>query len=127
MRRASVASSGHAAVRSRSRSVSVSRSRSGLVKMAGSDDGAVAFGSALGEVAVEEVEAAGVAEFLDLMKQPHHRDGRILSAAGAQGHGRLRGPTGIWGGIRPAPREQLDTHVPSFKAQVTHCLPFAQL
>jgi len=38
------------------------------------DDGPVPFGSALGDVAVEQVEAAGVAELFDLAEQLEDRD-----------------------------------------------------
>lgn len=49
-------------------------------KTARCDDGPIALGPALGEVAVEQVEAARVTEFLDLTKQLEDRDGRLGGA-----------------------------------------------
>ena len=44
----------------------------------------VALDPALGDVAVEQVEAAGVAELSDLLEQAEDRDGRVLLASLAQ-------------------------------------------
>ena len=53
-------------------------------KAAGGGDGAVAFGAALVEVADQQVGAAGVAEFPDLVREVGDGDGRVVGPAPAQ-------------------------------------------
>lgn len=48
--------------------------------MARSDDGPLAFGSALDDVAVEQAQAAGIAELLDLAEQLLDRNRRVGGA-----------------------------------------------
>lgn len=53
-------------------------------KRCGVGDRFVALGAALGDVAVEQVEAAGVAQLLDFPEEAEDGDGRVFRSAGAQ-------------------------------------------